>query len=217
MKWLLTIVLASVITAACVLEHKQGDADSKTKLIKKESIMSVYDFSVLDYKKQPVSMADYSGKVLLIVNTATGCGFTPQYEGLEKLYKKYAAKGLAVLDFPCNQFGAQAPGTEEEIVSFCQLKYDVSFPQFAKIDVNGDNASPLFAYLKEQAPTEEYVGDKAQSTAQMLKKISTTYKNDNDIRWNFTKFLVDRNGNVVKRYPPTTTPEDIEKDMLKLL
>ena len=179
--------------------------------------MSIYDLTVLDTKKQPVSLADYKGKVLLIVNTATGCGFTPQYEALENLYKKYQEKGLVILDFPCNQFGQQAPGTEEEIVSFCQLKYTVSFPQFAKIEVNGENESPVFAFLKEQAPTEEYNGLKGKATAAMLKKISKTFKKENDIRWNFTKFLLDREGKVVGRFAPTTKPEDIEAEILKLL
>ena len=179
--------------------------------------MNIYDFTVLNTKKEQVSLSEYKGKVLLVVNTATGCGFTPQYEALEGLYKKYAEQGLVVLDFPCNQFGQQAPGTEEEIVSFCQLKYNVSFPQFAKVEVNGENESPVFTYLKEQAPTEEYSGLKAKSTAKLLKTISKSYKKDSDIRWNFTKFLVDREGNVVGRYAPTTKPEDIEKDILKLL
>ncbi|MBR4521118.1 MAG: glutathione peroxidase [Paludibacteraceae bacterium] len=179
--------------------------------------MAIYDFTVLDTKKQPVSLAEYKGKVLLVVNTATGCGFTPQYEALEGLYKKYKDQGLVILDFPCNQFAGQAPGTEEEIVSFCQLKYNVSFPQFAKIEVNGENESPVFTYLKEQAPTEEYNGLKAKAAAAMLKKISKTYDKESDIRWNFTKFLLDREGKVVGRYAPTTKPEDIEKDILKLL
>ncbi|MBR1787197.1 MAG: glutathione peroxidase [Paludibacteraceae bacterium] len=179
--------------------------------------MTIYDLTVLNTKKQPVSLADYKGSVLLVVNTATGCGFTPQYEALENLYKKYKDKGLVVLDFPCNQFGQQAHGTEEEIVSFCQLKYNVSFPQFAKIEVNGENESPLFTYLKEQAPTEEYSGLKAKTTAAMLKTISKTYKKDSDIRWNFTKFLIDREGKVVGRFAPTTKPEDIETEILKYL
>ena len=179
--------------------------------------MAIYDFTVLDTKKQPVSLAEYKGKVLLVVNTATGCGFTPQYEALEGLYKKYKDQGLVILDFPCNQFAGQAPGTEEEIVSFCQLKYNVSFPQFAKIEVNGENESPVFTYLKEQAPSEEYNGLKAKAAAAMLKKISKTYDKESDIRWNFTKFLLDREGKVVGRYAPTTKPEDIEKDILKLL
>ena len=155
--------------------------------------MNIYDFTVLDTKKNEVKLDEYKGKVLLIVNTATGCGFTPQYEALENLYKKYQEKGLVILDFPCNQFGQQAPGTDEEIVSFCQLKYKVSFPQFSKIEVNGEN-------------------DKA--TATMLKGISKTFKKENDIRWNFTKFLVDREGNVVGRFAPTTKPEDIEAEIV---
>lgn len=150
---------------------------------------------MLNTKKEPVSMAEYKGKVLLIVNTATGCGFTPQYEGLEALYKKYKDQGFVVLDFPCNQFANQAPGTEDEIVSFCQMKYNVSFPQFAKIKVNGDEANALYKWLKEQK-------------GGFFSKA---------IKWNFTKFLVDREGNVVERYAPTTKPEKIEKDILKLL
>ena len=156
---------------------------------------SIYDFTVLDAKKQPVRLDKYKGQVLLIVNTATGCGFTPQYEGLESLYKKYREQGFVVLDFPCNQFAGQAPGTEEEIVSFCQLKYDVSFPQFAKIKVNGSEADPLYKFLKEQK--KGILGSA--------------------IKWNFTKFLVDREGNVLKRYAPTTKPADIEKDIVSLL
>ena len=163
--------------------------------IKKPSNMTIYDFTVLDTKKDPVGLAKYKGKVLLVVNTATGCGFTPQYEGLEKLYKTHKDAGLVILDFPCNQFAGQAPGTEQEIVSFCQLKYNVSFPQFAKIKVNGDEADPLYKWLKEQ-------------------KSGTFGK---AIKWNFTKFLIDREGNVIERYAPTTKPEDIEKDILKLL
>lgn len=157
--------------------------------------MKIYDFTVLDTKKQPVKLDLYEGKVLLVVNTATGCGFTPQYEGLENLYKKYKDAGLVILDFPCNQFAGQAPGTEAEIVQFCQLKYNVSFPQFAKIKVNGDDADPLYVWLKDQ---KGGVFGKA-------------------IKWNFTKFLVDREGNVVERYSPTTKPEDIEEAIKKLL
>ena len=184
---------------------------------KTNTTMTIYDFTVLDTKKNEVKLDEYKGKVLLVVNTATGCGFTPQYEALENLYKKYADKGFVILDFPCNQFGQQAPGSDEEIVSFCQLKYNVSFPQFSKIEVNGENESPVFTYLKEQAPTEEYNGLGAKATGAMLKKISKTYNKESDIRWNFTKFLVDREGNVVGRFAPTTKPEDIEAEILKLL
>ncbi|MBO4250218.1 MAG: glutathione peroxidase [Paludibacteraceae bacterium] len=179
--------------------------------------MKIYDFTVLNTKKEPVQLAEYKGKVLLVVNTATGCGFTPQYEGLENMYKTYKDAGLVILDFPCNQFAGQAPGTEQEIVSFCQLKYKVSFPQFAKIKVNGEDAEPLFTWLKNEAPAESQKGFKAKMTALMFKLISKTAKNENDIQWNFTKFLVDRQGNVIKRYAPTVTPAEIEQDILKLL
>ena len=157
--------------------------------------MNIYDFKVRGAKGEEVSMADYKGKVLLIVNTATGCGFTPQYEGLQKLYDKYKDKGLEILDFPCNQFGHQAPGTEEEIQEFCTLKYHTTFPLFAKVEVNGKNEEPLFRYLKSQEGG--FLGD--------------------DIKWNFTKFLVSREGTVVGRYAPITKPESIESDIQKLL
>ena len=157
--------------------------------------MNIYDFKVRNAKGVEVPMTEYQGKVLLIVNTATGCGFTPQYEGLQNLYDKYKDKGLEILDFPCNQFGHQAPGTEEEIQEFCTLKYKTTFPLFAKIDVNGKNAAPLFTFLKNQKGG--FLGD--------------------DIKWNFTKFLVSRDGKVVERYAPVTKPEKIENDILKLL
>lgn len=157
--------------------------------------MSIYDFTVKNAKGVDVPMADFKGKVLLIVNTATDCGFTPQYEGLQGLYLKYRDKGFEILDFPCNQFGKQAPGTEAEIQSFCTLKYRTTFPLFAKVDVNGENQAPLFEYLKNQK-------------GGVLGK---------DIKWNFTKFLVSRDGNVVKRYGSIVKPEKIEKDILRLL
>lgn len=157
--------------------------------------MKIYDFQVRNAKGVEVPMTEFQGKVLLIVNTATGCGFTPQYEGLQNLYDKYKDKGLEILDFPCNQFGHQAPGTEDEIQEFCTLKYHTTFPLFAKIDVNGKDAEPLFTYLK--ASKGGFLGD--------------------DIKWNFTKFLVSRDGTVVDRYAPMTKPEQIEGDILKLL
>jgi len=157
--------------------------------------MSFYSLSVNDKDGNDVSMREYQDKVLLVVNTATGCGFTPQYEGLQALYEKYSARGFVVLDFPCNQFGGQAPGTMKEISDFCTLKYNTTFPMFQKIDVNGENESPLFAYLKKQK------GGLFGSS----------------IKWNFTKFLLDKNGEVVNRYAPQDKPEDIEKDIVKLL
>ena len=157
--------------------------------------MSIYDFVVKDAQGNDVSLKDYEGKVLLVVNTATGCGFTPQYEGLQDLYEKYQSQGFEILDFPCNQFGEQAPGTMEEIMSFCADTYGVSFPQFAKIEVNGPNESPLYTYLKE-------------------KQDSTLSKR---IDWNFTKFLVNQEGDVVARFEPLVKPREIENNIKKLL
>ena len=157
---------------------------------------SVYAFQVRDIKNQDVSLESYRGKTLLIVNVASKCGFTPQYSGLEALYKQYASQGLVVLGFPCNQFGGQEPGTEADIASFCKTTYDVSFPMFAKVDVNGAGTAPVFQYLKTQAPG--VLGTEA-------------------IKWNFTKFLVDKTGNVVKRYAPTDTPEAIGKELSSIL
>lgn len=157
--------------------------------------MSIYDYRVKDGNGNDVSLSDYEGKVLLIVNTATGCGFTPQYEGLQDLYEKYADKGFEILDFPCNQFAGQAPGTDEEIAGFCTGRYGVTFRQFHKICVNGSDAEPLYTFLKSQA------GGIAGS----------------NIKWNFTKFLVDRDGNVVARYAPTKTPKALESEIEKLL
>jgi glutathione peroxidase len=158
--------------------------------------MKATDFTVKGADGQPIDLSAYAGKVLLIVNTASKCGFTPQYAGLEELHRKHADKGFEVLGFPCNQFGAQEPGDAAEIANFCSLTYDVTFPVFAKIDVNGDAADPLFAHLKAEAPG--LMGSKG-------------------IKWNFTKFLIDRDGRAVERYAPTTKPEAIEADIVKLL
>lgn len=157
--------------------------------------MRFYDINVQGRAGETVSLSNYKGKVLLVVNTATGCGFTPQYEGLQKLYDKYQGRGFEILDFPCNQFGNQAPGTIEEIQTFCTLNYGTTFPRFAKIDVNGKNASELYQFLKK-----EKKGPVGAA-----------------IKWNFTKFLIDREGNVVKRFAPADTPESIEQDIVALL
>ena len=177
----------------------------------------IYDLKIEDRTGNNISMKNYEGKVLIIVNTATGCGFTPQYEGLEKLYKKYHDKGLEVLDFPCNQFGSQAPGTDDEIHEFCTFKYNTSFDQFKKIDVNGENESALFKYLKEQISEDEINGMKNKVSMAAITKISKTYKKKNDIKWNFTKFLVDKKGNVVGRYSPTYKPEDMEDKIKEII
>ena len=181
--------------------------------------MEIYKFTVKDRKGNDVSLADYKGKVLLIVNTATRCGFTPQYTELEALYEKDSAKGLEILDFPCNQFGQQAPGTEEEIHEFCQLNYNTKFPQFKKIDVNGDNQSPLFAYLKSQKGFKGFDPNHqiGKILIDMLSKANPDYDKNPDIKWNFTKFLIDRNGNVIERYEPTEDIKVIEKDVEGLL
>ncbi len=185
------------------------------------SMMSqtVYDFKVLDRKGGEVSLASYKGKVLLIVNTATRCGFTPQYEELEALYKNYKEQGLEILDFPCNQFGQQAPGTEEEIHNFCQLNYGTEFPQFKKIDVNGENAAPLFTYLKAQKGFEGFdLNNKIGALLDdMLSKANPNYKQNPDIKWNFTKFLIDQQGNVVARFEPTAPMADVEAQVKELL
>ena len=179
--------------------------------------MSIYDYSIIDRNGKKVNLLDYEGKVLIIVNTATGCGFTPQYEGLEKIYKQYNAKGLEVIDIPCNQFGSQAPGTDEEIHEFCTLKYNTSFDQFAKADVNGENELPLYTYLKGQIKEDKIEGIKNKMAMKAIKKMSKTTKKDGDIKWNFTKFLVDRGGKVVERYSPTFKPEDMEEAIKKII
>lgn len=157
--------------------------------------MSVYQFTATSIKGEGKQLSDYSGQVMLIVNTASNCGFTPQYKGLQSLYEKYQEQGFVVLGFPCNQFMSQEPGTDEQIHSFCEMNFGVTFPMFAKVDVNGPAAHPLFHYLTKAAPG-------------MI---------TDAVKWNFTKFLVDKKGNVVKRFAPTTKPEEIEADIKKLL
>ena len=179
--------------------------------------MSIYDLKVLKRDDSEFDLNDLKGKVLLIVNTATGCGFTPQYEALETLYKKYYDQGLEILDFPCNQFGHQAPGTDSEIHEFCQARYDTSFDQFKKIDVNGENESELFTYLKKNAPIDEIHGLKNKMAMKGIEKLSKTCKKKGDIKWNFTKFLVDKNGKVVKRLSPILNPMLLEDTIKEIL
>ena len=176
------------------------------------SAQSIYDFKVKDDMGNDVSLADYKGKVLLIVNTATRCGFTPQYDELEALYEKYHADGLEILDFPCNQFGEQAPGTIEEIHQFCTANFNIQFPQFDKIDVNGADESPLYTYLKAQKGFGGFdLNDQTgKFMDEMLRKRDADYDKKSDIKWNFTKFLVSRDGRVLKRYEPTDKMTDIE-------
>ena len=176
---------------------------------------SVYDFTVKDDAGKDVSLAEYKGKVLLIVNTATRCGFTPQYKELEALYEKYQAEGFEILDFPCNQFGEQAPGTIEEIHQFCTANFDIQFPQFDKIEVNGANEHPLYTWLKAQQCFGGFdINDqRGKMMDGMLRKQDAEYDKKADIKWNFTKFLVSHDGRVVKRYEPTDKISDIEADI----
>lgn len=177
--------------------------------------MSMYDFTVKDTAQQDVKLSEYEGKVLLIVNTATGCGFTPQYAGLSELYDKYRDQGFEILDFPCNQFLNQAPGTDEELADFCQINFGTKFKTFAKINVNGKDAHPLYTWLKENAAKDTENGEYND-----FKKVLVNLKQNiigKDIKWNFTKFLVDKKGNVVARYAPTVKPEDLEADVKQQL
>jgi len=164
--------------------------------LREKFMKSIYDYKVDDSQKNPVSLSDYKGKTLLIVNVASRCGLTPQYKGLQEIYSKYSDKDFEILAFPCNQFGAQEPGSNEEIKEFCDINFNVSFKIFDKINVNGSSASPLFKHLKNEA--KGVMGSEA-------------------IKWNFTKFLIDNNGSVIKRYSPQTTPDKIDKDLSKIL
>ena len=181
--------------------------------------MSIYDHVAIKPDGTEVPLSSYEGKVLLIVNTATGCGFTPQYEDLESIYAKYRDQGFEILDFPCNQFGQQAPGTDESIHEFCKLNFGTEFPRFKKVKVNGDDADPLFKFLQEQ---KGFAGwDMSHKIApildEMLSKEDPDYKQKPTIKWNFTKFLISRDGSTIKRYPPTAAPKDFEKDVEAML
>ena len=179
----------------------------------------IYDFKVTDSEGNEVSLAEYKGKVLLIVNTATQCGFTPQYKELEELYEKYRKEGLEILDFPCNQFGQQAPGTIQEIHDFCTANFDIQFPQFDKVDVNGAKAAPLYTFLKSQKGFSGFdLKDKmGKMLDEMFRKRNPKYDKNADIKWNFTKFLISSDGSVVKRYEPTEKMSDVETDIKKEL
>lgn len=180
---------------------------------------TLYDFEALTIEGEPVSLDMYKGDVLLVVNTASKCGFTPQFEDLQKLYSKYKDQGLKILGFPCNQFNAQEPGTNEEAAEFCQLNYGVEFPIFSKIDVNGPKAHPVFQFLKQAQPFEGF--DETTMNGKLIKKIvSDKYPEwivGNDIKWNFTKFLVNREGDILKRFEPTDEPMDFEQDIKAIL
>ena len=201
MKRTLTIILAAVMSMTAVFAQD-----------------NIYAFKVKDASEKEVSLADYKGKVLLVVNTATKCGFTPQYTELQAFYEKYHDAGLEILDFPCNQFGGQAPGTMAEITAFCTGTYNTTFPQFLKIDVNGENADPLFKWLYSKKGFAGFGnGGRATMMDQMMKRSDADYASKPEIKWNFTKFLVDREGNVVARFEPTMEMSEVEKAVSDLL
>ncbi|WP_314795109.1 glutathione peroxidase [Eggerthia catenaformis] len=180
--------------------------------------MNFYDYNVINAAGEPVSMSDFKNKVVMVVNTATGCGFTPQYKDIESMYEKYHDQGLEIIDIPCNQFAGQTPGSDKEIHDFCTLNYHTQFPQMKKSDVNGDNSLELYEYLKNQQSFKGFgKGVKALAMNAMLKKIDKDYKNNSDIKWNFTKFIVDREGNVVARFEPTAKMSEVESLILSLL
>ncbi len=171
--------------------------------------MNLYDFTVKSRDGADVSLSDYAGKVVMVVNTATGCGFTPQYTDLQTIYNDLRDKGLEILDFPCNQFADQAPGTDEEIHTFCTGRFGITFPQFAKIDVNGENAIPLFQWLTANTTFDGFNGPMALVMNGVAKKMDKDYKNNGNVKWNFTKFLIDREGNIIGRYEPTVSMDKV--------
>lgn len=180
--------------------------------------MNIYDFSVTDRNRNNVNLSDYSGKVILVVNTATGCGFTPQYRELQEIYEEYRDRGFEILDFPCNQFGNQAPGSDEEIHSFCTGRFGITFPQFAKVDVKGDSAIPLYRWIENNAPFKGF--DKNPTglmMTQMLKKEDKKFAESNSIKWNFTKILVDRKGDIIARFEPTASIKKVKEHIASVL
>ncbi len=180
--------------------------------------MSIYDYKLTTGTGETLDLADYKGKVIMIVNTATGCGFTPQYKPIEEMYEKYHDQGLEIVDIPCNQFLNQAPGTDDEIHEFCTLRYNTTFPQMKKSDVNGENELPLYTYLKSEQKFETFgKGAKGFAMKAMAKLRDKDYAENGDIKWNFTKFIIDRDGNVVKRFEPTIDMAEVESFVASLL
>ena len=181
--------------------------------------MNIYDFNVEDVSGVETSLREYAGNVILIINSATECGFTPQYDDLQDLFEKYGENGFVILDFPCNQFGHQAPGSNEEIVSFCDSRYGITFPIFSKIEVNGENASPLYHYLKSQKGFAGFNPEHPLTPMleSALGRTDPNFSKSNDIKWNFTKFLIDREGNVVERFEPTAEMTEVEEKIVNLL
>lgn len=214
-------ILLTAVTAFAAFLFSACDGkpqENTTKPKGTETMSSFYDFSLTAMNGETVKMADYKGKVVLVVNTATGCGFTPQYAPIEQLYLDYHDKGLEILDIPCNQFGAQAPGTDEEIHNFCTLHYNTTFPQMKKSDVNGANELPLYTYLKSQKGFQGLDEHEYKKLLEdMFAKADPEWDKKPDIKWNFTKFIIDRNGNVVARFEPTADMKKVEDCIKSLL
>ena len=213
-------VVALMMAASCNNQNNKTAQIATEPEPVVEQTSGIYDITVKDMDGSDVSLANYKGKVLLIVNVASKCGLTPQYEGLEALYQKYNDQGLEILGFPCNQFLGQEPGTNEEIQSFCSLNYNVTFPLFDKIDVNGEAESPLYTYLKKQAPFKGYPEGAEEFAAQLdqiHQKTGTGFDQGDAIRWNFGKFLVSKDGKTILRFEPMVTPDMMEEDIQKML
>ena len=185
--------------------------------MKEDYAMSIYDFEVKDGEGNTISLSQYKDKVLLIVNSATECGFTPQYTQLNEIYSEFNEDGFEILDFPCNQFGGQAPGTTEEITEVCRSKWLVPYAIFDKIEVNGENESPLYTYLKKEQPFKDITGEGSEEFKKILESINPNYMDNDDIKWNFTKFLVDRKGNAIQRFEPTEDLNDVKEAIKALL
>lgn len=179
--------------------------------------MNVYDFKVKAQDGSEVDLAKYAGKVLLIVNTATGCGFTPQYKELQEMYEELHDRGFEILDFPCNQFGNQAPGDDTEIHKFCTGRFGITFPQFSKVDVNGENAIPLYKWLTSNTKFQGFTGPKKLVLNRIVKKMDSDYKNNGNIKWNFTKFVIDRKGDIVARFEPTADIKEVRAKIEEVL
>ena len=215
----LTLAALMVITGCNNQNNKTAQVAEESEPVV-EQTSGIYDITVKDIDGSDISLSNYKGKVLLIVNVASKCGLTPQYEGIEALYLKYKDQGLEILAFPCNQFLGQEPGTNEEIQSFCSLNYNVTFPLFNKIEVNGENESPLYTYLKEQAPFKGYP-EGTEEFAAMLdeihQKTGTGFDQGDAIRWNFGKFLVSKDGKTILRFEPMASPADLEADIQRML
>lgn len=211
------VILSMMLLTATSFAQSIGKNTHKTN--EKKSMNTVYDFSLQDAKGNEVKLSKYKGKVLLIVNTATACGFTPQYEELEEMYSSLKAYGFEIIDIPCNQFGNQAPGTGEEIAEFCRVNFGTNFPQFKKSDVNGKNELPLYTWLKSQKGFEGFDKDNSLSPRLegMFDKVDPNWRSKSDIKWNFTKFLIDREGNVIARFEPTKDMQQVKAHVRKAL